>query len=141
MDIGLSTFGRKDSKSLFPQLLRPWPLLQSYNFEAYAFPENHVLFALRDKAGGIPAGPSQLKPSPFETYPPLPPKPQDLPLWQFFMKSKFSLGPADAGFLLPGYDCGNSGLAGDYMPYSVLLVSFWVCQIDLCDLRSAMGQI
>ena len=41
----------------FPQDLRSWPLLQSFDFEAYALPENYVLLILKDKLSGVTAGP------------------------------------------------------------------------------------
>lgn len=43
----------KNVRQTCPQLLRSWPLLQSFNFEAYELPHNYLLLILRDKLSGV----------------------------------------------------------------------------------------
>jgi len=117
-------------RNLFPQLLRSWPLLQSFDSEAYALPDNYVLFVMRDKLSGTPAGPSQTKPFPFPTHPRIPPRIEDLPLWQFYIKDKFALRPADAGFLVPGHDCGRNDASADYDLFTPEEQFFWNQQLQ-----------
>src|SRR5512137_2723268 len=66
-----------------PQLLRSWPLLQSFDFEAYELEHNYLQLILRDKLTGEPAAPGVAGPFPHTNHPPLPPTIEEIPLWQF----------------------------------------------------------
>lgn len=86
-------------RSNFSQDLRNWPLLQSFDFEAYELPNQYMAFVFRDKLAGIPSGPSVAKPFPYEDHPALPPQVGEIELWQFYLRDKFSLREEDAAFL------------------------------------------
>jgi hypothetical protein len=113
----------------FPQDLRSWPLLQSFDFEAYELPEHYVVLILKDKLSGIPAGPGVCSAFPHTGLPPLPPKVSDIELWQFYLRSKFSLRVEDAPFLIPVKDSGKSDVSKDYELFSAEEQLFWNRQI------------
>lgn len=114
----------------FPQDLRSWPLLQSFDFEAYALPENYVLLILKDKLSGVPAGPGICSAFPHAGLPVLPPKVSDIELWQFHLRSKFSLREEDAPFLVPVKDSGKSDASKDYELFSTEEQLFWNRQLS-----------
>lgn len=97
-----------------PQLLRSWPLLQSFNFDAYELPHSYALLVLHDKLSGIPAGPGMPSPFPHMNHPPLPPTVDGILLWQFYIRETLNLAPSDVGFLVPLRDSGKSDVAADY---------------------------
>ena len=117
-------------RSNFPQDLRSWPLLQSFDFEAYALPENYVLLILKDKLSGIPAGPGVCSTFPHAGLPVLPPNISDIELWQFYLRSKFSLREEDAPFLVPVKDSGKNNASKDYELFSAEEQLFWNRQIS-----------
>jgi len=117
-------------RSNFPQDLRSWPLLQSFDFEAYALPANYVLLILRDKLSGITSGPGICSVFPYEGLPVLPPKVTDIELWQFYLRNKFSLREEDAPFLVPVKDSGKSDASKDYVLFSAEEQLFWNQQIS-----------
>lgn len=96
-----------------PQLLKSWPLLQSFDFEAYKLPHSYVLFIMHDKLTGISSGPAMPIPFPHADYPPLPPHVQEIPLWQFYIRQTLQLAACDVGFLVPIYDSGKSNARAD----------------------------
>jgi hypothetical protein len=51
----------------FPSQVRQWPLLQSFNSEAYRVGTDHFVIILQDKLSGIPSGNENLKPFPYKT--------------------------------------------------------------------------
>lgn len=114
----------------YPQDLRSWPLLQSFNFEAYALPENYVLLILKDKLSGVPAGPGICSAFPYEGLPVLPPKVSDIELWQFYLRSKFALREEDAPFLVPVRDSGKGDASKDYELFSAEEQLFWNRQLS-----------
>jgi hypothetical protein len=117
-------------RSNYPQDLRSWPLLQTFDFEAYALPENYVVLILKDKLSGIPAGPGSCSPFPHAGFPTLPPKVSDIELWQFYLRSKFSLREEDAPFLVPVKDSGKNDASKDYELFSAEEQLFWYHQIS-----------
>ncbi|MDO8768492.1 MAG: hypothetical protein Q7K57_07300 [Burkholderiaceae bacterium] len=117
-------------RSNFPQDLRSWPLLQSFDFEAYSLPENYVLLILKDKLSGIPAGPGVCSAFPHGGLPVLPPKVSDIELWQFYLRIKFSLREEDAPFLVPVKDSGRNDASKDYVLFSAEEQLFWNRQIS-----------
>jgi hypothetical protein len=104
----------KNVRQLCPQFLKSWPLLQSFNFEAYELPHEYLLLVLRDKLNGMPAGPGIPSPFPLSSLPALPPTIEEIPLWQFYIHQTFNLSPSDVGFLVPVHDSGKSDAAADY---------------------------
>jgi hypothetical protein len=117
-------------RSEFPQNLRSWPLLQSFDFDAYTLPESYVLLILKDKLSGIPAGSGVCSTFPYAGLPVLPPKVSDIELWQFYLRSKFSLREEDAPFLVPVKDSGRSDASKDYELFSAEEQLFWNRQIS-----------
>ena len=112
-----------------PQLLRSWPLLQSFNFEAYTLPNNYALIVLFDKLSGVPAGAAV--PSLFQHtgHPLLPPTVEDIPLWQFYIRQTLGLTPCDAGFLVPVYNSGKSDASADYAIFTAQEKFYWHHQL------------
>ena len=55
-------------RNIFPQDLRTWPLLQTFDFEAYSLPNDYMAILLKDKLSGVPAGPGVAKPFPFKNF-------------------------------------------------------------------------
>lgn len=108
-----------------PQLLRSWPLLQSFNFEAYELPHNYLLLVLHDKLSGVPAGPGVPSQFPHMNYPPLPPTVDDIPLWQFYIRQTLNLAPGDVGFLVPAHDSGKSDARADYALFTPQEKFYW----------------
>jgi hypothetical protein len=104
----------KNVRLACPQFLRSWPLLQSFNFEAYELAPKYLLLILRDKLSGVPAGPGVASPFPHTNHPPVPPKVEEIPLWQFYIHQTLNLSPSDAGFLVPIHNSGKSNPSADY---------------------------
>ena len=117
-------------RSNFPQDLRSWPCLHSFDFEAYALPENYLLLILKDKLSGIPAGPGICSDFPHSGLPALPPKVSDIELWQFYLRSKFSLLEDDFPFLVPIRDSGEDDASKDYELFSTEEKLFWNRQVS-----------
>lgn len=116
-------------RNTFPQDLRTWPLLHTFNFEAYSLPNDYMVIILKDKLSGVVAGPGEAKPFPYQDYPKMPPSPNDIEIWQFYLRSKFNLRNEDAAFILPVYDSGKSSAAEDYKMFSAEEQLFWDQQI------------
>ena len=116
-------------RNVFPQDLRTWPLLQTFNFEAYSLPNDYMVIILKDKLSGVPAGPGVAKPFPYEDFPNIPPKLNDIELWQFYLRSKFDIRNEDAAFIIPVHDSGKSSAAEDYKMFSLEEQLFWNQQI------------
>lgn len=114
----------------FPKDLRLWPLLRSFDYEAYELPENYILLILKDKLSGIPAGSDICSTFPHAGLPVLPPKVSDIELWQFYLRNKFSLREEDAPFLVPVKDSGKNDASKDYELFSAEEQLFWNRQIS-----------
>lgn len=56
----------------YPSELRRWPLLQTFDFDAFAAGNSHFVIIMRDKLGGIVAGPGVPTPFPHSDHPSLP---------------------------------------------------------------------
>jgi hypothetical protein len=113
-----------------PQDLRNWPLLQSFDFEAYELPNEYMVFILKDKLSGIPTGEGVPKPFPYSDYPTLPPKVDEIELWQDYLRDKFDLREEDAAFLIPVRDSGKSDPRADFDLFSPEENTFWRAQIS-----------
>lgn len=113
----------------FPQDLRSWPLLQTFDFEAYSLPCNYMVILLKDKLSGITSGPGVAKEFPDNDFPSLPPKPNEIELWQFYLRNKFRLRAEDAALLIPIHDSGKNSAAEDYTLFTLEEQMFWDLQI------------
>jgi hypothetical protein len=113
-----------------PRDLRNWPLLQSFDFEAYKLPNEYMVIILRDKLSGIPAGEGVPRPFPYSDHPTLPPKVDDIELWQLYLREKFDLREEDAPFLIPIRDSGKSDPRADFDLFSPEEKTFWRAQIS-----------
>jgi hypothetical protein len=113
----------------FPRELRNWPLLQTFDFEAYTLHPDYLVIILKDKLSGIPAGPGVPTPFPHSDHPIIPPKLSDMELWQFYLREKFSLREEDAPLLIPIHDSGRNSAAEDYKLFSTEEKMFWDHQI------------
>lgn len=114
----------------FPQDLRSWPLLQTFDAEAYELPENYVAIILKDKLSGIPSIGEVKVNFPHAGLPVLPPRVEDIELWQFYLRSKFTLRAEDAAFLIPVKDSGKNDASKDYELFSAEEQMFWNRQIS-----------
>lgn len=113
----------------YPQDLRTWPLLQTFNFEGYKLSEKYMVIILFDKLSGIAAGPGTLKEFDFNQHPQIPPLPKDLEIWQFYLRQKWELKNEDAAFLIPIYDSGKNSALEDYKLFTPDEQYFWDQQI------------
>jgi hypothetical protein len=117
-------------RSNFLQDLRTWPLLVAFNFEAFILPENYVLIILKDKLSGIPVGSGACPNFPFKNHPAIPPKIDEIELWQNYLRRTFSLAEVDAPFLVPIKDSGKNDASQDYNLFSAEEQMFWNHQIS-----------
>lgn len=116
-------------RSNFPQELRRWPLLVAFDGEAYELPEQHMVIVLRDRLSVIPALPGVPEPFPYDDHPTLLPKPDDVELWQFYLRDKFDLREEDAALVMPIRDSGQSNARADFELFSTEEKMFWRLQI------------
>ena len=91
----------------FPQELHSWPLLKTFNFEPYIWRETHIIFVLRDKLSGIPAGPGKPHILNDPDAPREAPTIENLSEWQNYLQKRFSLRPQDATIIIPLADSGK----------------------------------
>lgn len=118
----------------FPSNLRSFPLLQTFNFEAYHVDENYLIMVLRDKISGVPSGSGTPSPFPYRDYPSLPPRLKDVELWQAYLRNKFSLREEDAALVIPLRDSGKD-VSEDYALFSEEEQEVWNYQIHLIVAR------
>src|SRR5215203_1558076 len=85
----------------FPTQLRQWPLLQTFNFEAYQVGSDHFVIVLRDKLSGVTAGPGELTPFPYTDPSPAPRTVEDVERWLSYLTDRFSLRHEDMAMVLP----------------------------------------
>ncbi|MDM0071850.1 hypothetical protein [Variovorax sp. J31P207] len=114
----------------FPQDLRQWPLLQAFDFEGFQLDENYAVIVLKDKLSGVPAGGDELRRFNHQGAPALPPRVEDIQLWQFFFRTKLELRNEDGAFLIPIHDSGKSGAPADFDLFSVAEQFFWNQQLQ-----------
>lgn len=115
-------------RRVFPQDLRRWPLLQAFVAEAYELPEQHMVVVLRDRLSGMPMI-GGLTSFPYSDHPTLPPKVEEIELWQFYLRDKFDLREEDAALVIPIRDSGENSAAADYELFSAQEKMFWNHQI------------
>jgi hypothetical protein len=116
-------------RKTFPQNLRNWPLLGAFDFEAYELPDQYIAFILKDKLAGITAGPGVAKSFPYSDHPTLPPRIEEIELWQFYFRDKFDLREEDAAFLIPIRDSGKNSAPEDFELFSPEERMFWNRQL------------
>ena len=112
----------------FPEYLRQWPLLQSFDFDAYEINGEYACIILKDKLSGITSGPGIPKPFPYSDLPLIPPRVEDVETWQNYLRTKFKLRNEDAAFLIPIHESGKNAPA-DYELFDVSEQKFWDTQI------------
>ncbi len=121
----------------FPQHHRTWPLLQTFDFSAYALPSGYAVITLRDKLSGIPTEQEVRSTFPHPGYPALPPKVSDIELWQFYLRAKFSLREEDAPLLVPTKDSGANDASKHFELFTAEEQHFWSCQVNYVVRRYA----
>jgi hypothetical protein len=104
-------------------------LLSSFSAETFELPEQHMVIILRDKLSGIPVIPSVPETFPYNDHPALPPRIEDVELWQFYLRDKFDLREEDASVMIPIRDSGQVGAPPDYELFSAQEKMFWSHQI------------
>lgn len=113
----------------YPAELRSWPLLQAFDFDNYRLNEHYAFIVLKDKLSGIPAGPNSAKDVTFPV-PSLPPKVDDIPIWQHSIRQNLNLRSEDFVFIIPIRDSGLNNAAEDYKLFSADEQFFWSRQIN-----------
>lgn len=114
----------------FPSELRRWPILQTFDFEAYAVGEGYFVIVLRDKLSGVPAGPGVPKPFPYKDHPDLPPSVKNVDQWLSYLSRKFSLRSEDISMILPIHDSGRSDAAADFDMFTPEERQLWSHQLN-----------
>jgi len=112
----------------FPRDIHIWPLVRTFNYEAHVWKNTHMILVLRDKASGMPAGPS--KPAVLQDCksPKEPPSTQNLAVWQEYLSEKFALRRQDAAVVIPFHDSGT-GVKEDLKLWSGNDKELWQHQI------------
>jgi hypothetical protein len=125
----------------FPSQLRQWPLLQTFNFEAYRVGTDHFVIILRDKLSGTPAGPGELNPFPYTDHPLPPRSTEDVEHWLSYLINRTSLRDEDVAMVLPIHDSGQQSASADYEMFSVYEKELWNFQLGFWITRqqSAVG--
>jgi len=113
----------------FPQELHSWPLLKTFNFEPYTWRETHIIFVLRDKLSGIPAGPEKPHILDDPDAPRKAPTIENLSEWQYYLQKRFSLRPQDATIIIPLADSGKK-VEDDWSLWSEFDKQLWHRQIE-----------
>jgi hypothetical protein len=126
-------------RSQFPSMLRLWPLLQAFNFDAYSIGDRWLVIVLKDKLNGIPAGNSKLLPFPRSDHPPLPPTSENVAGWQSYLTAAFQLRNEDAAMILPIHDSGRHGADADYDLFTDEEKLLWDLQLRLIVARQKAG--
>lgn len=114
----------------YPSLLRQWPILQGFNFEAYIVGAKHFVIVLRDKLSGVPSGPGELKEFPYHDHPGLPPSTQNITEWLEYLVAKFALRPEDIALILPIHDSGKNDASADFALFSPVEAQLWNYQLS-----------
>ena len=115
----------------FPSELRRWPILQTFDFEAYAIGDVHFVIIVRDKLSGVPAGPGAPKPFPYEDHPELPPSIKNVDQWLSYFARKFNLRSEDIAMILPIHDSGRSDAAADFDMFTSEERQLWSHQLNV----------
>jgi hypothetical protein len=113
----------------FPTQLRQWPLLQTFNFEAYQVGSDHFVIVLRDKLSGVTAGPGELTPFPYTDPPPAPRTVEDVERWLSYLTDRFSLRHEDMAMVLPIHDSGQHDASADYKMFTDVEKELWNYQL------------
>ena len=66
---------------------------------------------------------------PFDDHPTLPPKIEEIELWQFYLKDKFGLKEEDAAFLIPIKTSGGDSVVDDFALFSAEEKMFYSRQL------------
>src|SRR5687768_2926088 len=98
----------------YPQRLRVWPTLQTFDWDLFQLSEHYFALVFRDKLSGIPSGPGSLCPFPYSDHPPLPPTLENVGDWLDYLSSKFNLRSEDFAMVLPIHDAGKHGANHDF---------------------------
>lgn len=115
----------------FPSEIRLWPILQAFNFEAYAIGDSHFVMVLRDKLSGIPTGPGEPNPFPHSDHPSLPPSVMNADQWLSYLGRKFDLRSEDVAMILPIHDSGRHDAAADFDMFTPEERQLWNHQLNV----------
>lgn len=119
----------------FPRQLRQWPIIQSFDFDAYELGGSHFVTILKDKLSGITAGPGVLAPFPFKAHPPLPVSSQNVAEWTAYLYGTFKLRQEDVAMILPIHDSGKSDPKADFELFSAEERGLWHEQLRFAIAR------
>ncbi|MBS0299027.1 MAG: hypothetical protein JSR32_03675 [Proteobacteria bacterium] len=114
-----------------PDLVKYWPLINRYSFDAYALPPRHYLVILKSSSDSIPSGPNVALKMPYSDHPNLPPNKENLGAWQEWCRSSFSLSDDQWSIILPVHDLGKThNVNKESELFSEEEKEFWVAQIN-----------
>ena len=114
----------------FPLELHTWPILKTFDFEAFIWNKRWLILTLKDKLSGITTGPGI--PNEFINESNLnEPNIDNILEWQMYLKNKFDLRSQDACVIIPIYDCGRSSVEEDWKMWSDSDKNLWHKQIEI----------
>jgi hypothetical protein len=114
----------------FPQELHTWPILKTFDFEAFIWKQRWLILTLRDKLSGIVAGPSIPKEH-IDTNAPEEPSVGNIGEWQNYLRNIYSLRQQDACVIIPIHDCGKSSTEEDLKLWTDTEKQLWRLQIEM----------
>lgn len=99
---------RQCTRPYFSNFESIWPLLNGYSYEAYALPESYYLLIIKNTPNETPAGPDTAVKIPHSGHPIVRPNKEDLPAWDQWCRTNFSMSDQQWIFLLPVRDSQKS---------------------------------
>ena len=123
----------------FPGELRRWPVLQTFNFEAYRVGTAHFVIVMRDKLSGFVAGPGVSEQFPFNDHPSLPPSAENIEQWTNYLTRRFELRTDDVAMILPIHDSGHSSASADFDMFTEDERQLWNHQLNVNIARQMSG--
>lgn len=112
----------------FPHFLETWPLINGFNFDAYALPPSHVLLVLKNNPDPVPSGPDGHIALTVNDHPCLPPQTEDLGIWREWFQHHLVVMPDQWPLIVPVRDSGKSSANADYELFSDIDKHFWDTQ-------------
>jgi hypothetical protein len=123
----------------YPSELRRWPLLQTFDFDGFAAGDSHFVIIMREKLGGIVAGPGVPKPFPHSDHPSLPPTPANVDEWLSYLHRRFKLRSDDIAMILPIHDSRRPDPRADFALFTDGERNLWNHQLNVGISRQVAG--
>lgn len=117
-------------KENFPNETHRWPLLRTFDFEAFTWQGTHLILILRNKYSGIPAGPGKPKLFVDPDAPSEIPNPANIFIWHNYLREKFEMKSEDLVMVIPIDDEAES-LEEEWKNWPNYDLQMWRTQISL----------